>query len=213
MRTIHLKCGHNIKVKTWPSSAGMAKVRHHYKKFHPARMKKMTKKSLATKAAIKWRKSLPKGFKMRKSTFDKIVRDVMATKRKRGLIKNRCNPKIKGGNLSRAIKELRRVYPYSKFVVKTDMITKDGKFLAWRKGNIIDMSLLPEIRNKPNPQPIIIYDKLLGIEARKSHGKFKGQNFKHDFKSKTDAMVLGNPDGSLTIKSKKGKRLWRNFNY
>lgn len=49
MKTIHLKCGHKLSVSTWPSKLGLAKVRHHYKKFHPARMKKMTKKSLATK--------------------------------------------------------------------------------------------------------------------------------------------------------------------
>ncbi len=64
-----------------------------------------------------------------------------------------------------------------------------------------------------NPKSVIIYDKLLGIEARKGHGKFSGQNFKHDFKDKTDAVVLGNPDGSLTIRSKKGKRLWKKFDY
>jgi len=49
MKVIHLKCGHKLSVKTWPSKLGLAKVRHHYKKFHPGRMKKMTKKSLATK--------------------------------------------------------------------------------------------------------------------------------------------------------------------
>jgi hypothetical protein len=64
----------------------------------------------------------------------------------------------------------------------------------------------------PN-KPTIIYDRLLSIEAHKSHGKFKGQNFVHDFKKDTDAQVLGNSDGSLTIISKKGKRLWKRFNY
>jgi hypothetical protein len=64
-----------------------------------------------------------------------------------------------------------------------------------------------------NPPPVVIYDKLLGIEAHKRHGKFKGQDFYHDFKKNTEAMVLGNPDGSLTIKSTKGKRLWKKFNY
>lgn len=61
MKTIHLKCGHNIQVRGWPSKAGLAKVRHHYKKYHPTRMKKIIRKSLVTK-------------------------------RKRGLIKNRCKP-------------------------------------------------------------------------------------------------------------------------
>ena len=133
MKTIHLKCGHKIQVKTWPSRAGLAKVRHHYKVKHPARMKKMTKKSLVTK-------------------------------RKGGLIKNRCNPKRK-------------------------------------------------LKRNPIHKSVVIYDKLLGIEARKGHGKFKGENFRHDFKHDTDAVVMGNPDGSLTIRSKKGKRLWKKFDY
>ncbi len=49
MKTIHLSCGHSVRVKTWPSSAGMAKVRKHYKKYHPAKMRAMTRKSLRTK--------------------------------------------------------------------------------------------------------------------------------------------------------------------
>ncbi len=133
MKTIHLKCGHKISVKTWPSRTGLAKVRHHYKKFHPARMKKMTKKSLATK-------------------------------KKNGFIKNRFKTKRK-------------------------------------------------LKKNPVHKSAIIYDKLLTIEARKEHGKFKGQNFYHDFKKDTDAVVMGNPDGSLTIRSKKGKPLWKRFNY
>lgn len=66
---------------------------------------------------------------------------------------------------------------------------------------------------KSNPPSTLIYDKLLTIDAYKGHGKFKGKKFYHDFKHDTDAVVIGNPDGSLTIKSKKGKKLWRNFNY
>jgi len=220
MRTIHLKCGHNIKVKTWPSSAGMAKVRHHYKKFHPARMKKMTKKSLATKAAIKWRKSLPKGFKMRKSTFDKIVRDVMATKRKRGLV----NPKIKWYiGYSKTIKHPTIFASTMKGIDKKRFFKIVGPFNSavearntagppWikypvRKGGLV------KNRCNPNPKPVVIYDKLLSVEARKSHGKFKGENFTHDFKHNTDAVVIGLPSGDLLIKSRKGKRLWRKFNY
>jgi len=49
MKTIHLKCGHTIKVKEWPSQAGLAKVRAHYKKYHPEIMKEITAKSLKTK--------------------------------------------------------------------------------------------------------------------------------------------------------------------
>ncbi len=52
MKTIHLKCGHNIKVSVWPSQAGMKKVRHHYRVHHPSMMKKMTRKSISTKRKI-----------------------------------------------------------------------------------------------------------------------------------------------------------------
>ena len=79
--------------------------------------------------------------------------------------------------------------------------------LVKRRGKI------SKVRKNPSPKSVVIYDKLLGIEAQKGSGKFKGQHFRHDFKHKTDAMVLGNPDGSLTIKSTKGKRLWKKFNY
>lgn len=68
-------------------------------------------------------------------------------------------------------------------------------------------------QKNPSSQPTLIYDKLLSIKARKKHGKFAGENFRHDFKRDTDAVVMGNPDGSLTIRSKKGKRLWKRFNY
>ena len=164
MKMIHLSCGHKIKVRTWPSKAGLAKVRHHYKKFHPTRMRKMTKK-------------------------------LLATKRKRGLI----NPK-----------------KYKRRIRKCPETRIDAGGILHRCSKPIYHSgghLLKLVRRNPVKKPVIIYDKLLGIEARKSHGKFAGENFKHDFKSKTDAIVLGNPDGSLTIRSKKGKRLWKNFEY
>ncbi len=157
MKTIHLKCGHKISVRTWPSKVGLAKVRHHYKKFHPARMKKMTKESLATK-------------------------------RKKGLIK-------KYGTTSK----LARRYLKGK---------KD-----YRTGKQLRISKETRKSVERNPAPALIYDKLLTIEARKEHGKFKGQNFYHDFKKDTDAVVMGNPDGSLTIRSKKGKPLWKRFSY
>ncbi len=91
--------------------------------------------------------------------------------------------------------------------------TKVLKVVRGRKPKTILMGKKSKIRKNPSPKSTLIYDKLLGIEARKSHGKFKGENFRHDFKHDTDAVVMGNPDGSLTIRSKKGKRLWRRFNY
>jgi len=238
-KTIHLKCGHKIKVRTWPSSAGLAKVRHHYKKFHPAMMKKMTKKSLATKRKrglinpvgqkwiILWKDGVRKGSvgltkknleELKRQFYLQLIQTDMAghkhynifgvkkEERKRGLIKNRCNPKRR---LPKRHAPLRMLKQYERDYLEKTLGRSWG---LMPKPTI--MRVLKKLKSlKPNPQPVIIYDKLLGIEARKSHGKFAGENFKHDFKSKTDAIVLGNPDGSLTIRSKKGKRLWKNFEY
>ena len=176
MKTIHLKCGHRILVKTWPSKLGLAKVRHHYKKFHPTRMRKMTRKSLATK-------------------------------RKRGLIKNRCNP-TKRKTWKCEDCGYATVYHKPKYPCPQCGSKRIYTFEQWRSKPISKRHF-----GNPAKKSTIIYDKLLGIEARKSHGKFKGQNFFHDFKKNTDAMVVGNPDGSLTIKSSKGKRLWKKFKY
>lgn len=64
-----------------------------------------------------------------------------------------------------------------------------------------------------NPRGITkIYDKTLRIEAQKGNGShYKGEKFYHDFKGKSEASIFGLPDGSLLIKSKKGKRLWGNI--
>jgi len=223
-KTIHLTCGHNIKVRTWPSKLGLAKVRHHYKKFHPTRMKKMIRKSLATKKKRGLINSLDKYF----SYLNDISQDVQDISKKgfldtalashlkghfkissdearrivttwrRGLIRNRCNPKIEIP---------RKRCPYCKKYSPSYLFDSHVKQCRTERG------IISRIGPKHNPPQTIIYDKLLGIEARKSHGKFKGQNFFHDFKKNTDAMVVGNPDGSLTIKSSKGKRLWKKFKY
>ena len=59
-----------------------------------------------------------------------------------------------------------------------------------------------------------IYDQLEAIEARKGdESLWPNEPFRHNFKGKTAAEVWGNPDGSLTIRSKTGKRLWKNFKY
>ena len=65
---------------------------------------------------------------------------------------------------------------------------------------------------KKNPPGHKIYDNILAIEARKGKdSNFPSENFRHDFKG--GATVEGMPDGSLRIRSKHGKRLWKNFNY
>jgi predicted nuclease with RNAse H fold len=66
-------------------------------------------------------------------------------------------------------------------------------------------------RNLPD-ETIEVYDKVLAIEAKKgSKSNYPNEYFRHDFKGATEARILGLPDGSLLIKSKKGKRLWNNF--
>ena len=55
-----------------------------------------------------------------------------------------------------------------------------------------------------------IYDRIIEIRAQKGKdSEYPGELFKHRFRRGTE--ILGNPDGSLTIRNKKGKRLWRKF--
>jgi len=137
--------------------------------------------------------------------------------KKAKLTKNRCNPKKYDPKyLGMTKKQYYQAVKMGHDPYKMASIKKSDPEMFKR---MLRMDIIskkhPKRKLKRNPvhKPVVIYDKLLGIEARKSHGKFAGENFKHDFKSKTDAMVLGNPDGSLTIRSSKGKRLWKNFKY
>jgi hypothetical protein len=55
-----------------------------------------------------------------------------------------------------------------------------------------------------------IYDRIIEIRAQKGKdSEYPGERFKHTFGPGSE--ILGNPDGSITIRNKKGKRLWRNF--
>jgi len=208
MKIIHLKCGHKLSVKTWPSRIGLAKVRHHYKKFHPTRMKKMTKKSLATKRRkgiinprleglksklIREKRQLEQ---LRKRKLLNVAGESRLTElnlilsgwnRRKGLIKNRCNPKPK----------------YHKVIV-------NGKHRFVTTKQLLELRHLSKMKSNPGA---LIYDRTLRVEAQKQHGKFKGKNFYHDFSRDTDAVITGNKDGSLTIRSKKGKPLWKRFKY
>ena len=66
----------------------------------------------------------------------------------------------------------------------------------------------------PRKGVIEIYGNILAIEARKGKGSlWPNERFRHGFKSKSEAAIFGLPDGSILIKSKKGKRLWKNFKY
>lgn len=67
-----------------------------------------------------------------------------------------------------------------------------------------------------NPGKLVkIYDKICAIEAQKGKDSlFPNEYFRHDFKKdRTHGEIYGLPDGSLLIKSKKGKRLWKIFKY
>ena len=69
----------------------------------------------------------------------------------------------------------------------------------------------------PLSKPIkatVIYDTIHAVEAQKgSRSLWPFENFRHDFKSKSRAIMLGLSDGSILIKSVKGKRLWKKFKY
>ena len=82
---------------------------------------------------------------------------------------------------------------------------------------IRDLELMEKKRKyqtNPRKRGVKIYDTILAIEARKGEDSlWPGEDFRHDFSPKTKAEIIGNPDGSLTIRSKVGKRLWKKFNY
>ncbi len=64
------------------------------------------------------------------------------------------------------------------------------------------------------PDGVMIYDTILAIEARKGKNSlWPKENFRHEFKNSSKAAVYGLPDGSILIKSQKGKKLWKVFNY
>jgi hypothetical protein len=65
------------------------------------------------------------------------------------------------------------------------------------------------------PGAVVIYDKIISIEAQKGkRSNFPREFFRHDFqKDKTSAKIYGMPDGSLKIVSTKGRKLWKKFNY
>lgn len=66
------------------------------------------------------------------------------------------------------------------------------------------------VSNNPPDDGGEIYDRVLAIEARKGKKSlWANEDFRHDFTSK--ASIYGLSDGSLLIRSKEGKRLWKRF--
>jgi len=56
-----------------------------------------------------------------------------------------------------------------------------------------------------NPPAVEIYRNIIEIRAEKSDGK----RYVHKFGK--GSQILGLPDGTILIRSRKGKRLWKNF--
>lgn len=71
------------------------------------------------------------------------------------------------------------------------------------------------IKHNPPPGAVEIYDKVIAIQAQKSKKSlWPKERFEHSFqKDKTSASIYGLPNGDLLIHSKKGKRLWKKFQY
>ena len=71
---------------------------------------------------------------------------------------------------------------------------------------------IKEIKNKIKDNPVRIYENIEEIRAIKGNNSlWPKDHFKHKFRK--GAEILGNNDGSLTIRSKNGKRLWKEFDY
>lgn len=80
-------------------------------------------------------------------------------------------------------------------------------------GSVVAKKLLNNLSRRVPKGAVKIYDKIYAIEAQKGgDSNFPKEDFRHDF-TKKDSEILGMPDGSLVIKSRSGKRLWKNFNY
>jgi len=89
------------------------------------------------------------------------------------------------------------------------------RFYGPYKSHLDLMLSMEEMISKKHRNPpgrTEIYDNILAIEAKKGKNSlWPNEKFRHDFKG--GATVDGLPDGSLHIRSKKGKRLWKNIDY
>lgn len=105
---------------------------------------------------------------------------------------------------------------YDSLIKKKDLSSDaktyfEGKRDAHRHSKEISKALkMNPIAIYNDPEPYLIYDLCLEIRAKKSyHENYKGERFSHKFSKDTHAQIFGLSDGSLLIKSKKGKKLWR----
>ncbi len=87
------------------------------------------------------------------------------------------------------------------------------KFVWDEEKQRYETSKKKRLRSNPLSNETEIYGDILAIEAKKGQGSlWPNELFRHDFKGK-GSKIYGLRDGSLLIKPKKGKRLWKNFNY
>lgn len=71
-----------------------------------------------------------------------------------------------------------------------------------------------EYQKNPASKAVRIYGQIEEIRAIKGQDSlWPGERFKHSFKPSSKAEIYGNPDGSITIRSTTGKKLWKMFNY
>ncbi len=75
----------------------------------------------------------------------------------------------------------------------------------------LKLSSMSLVRRNP-VEATEIYDKILAIEAEKGQNSlWPKERFRHDFSS--GGKIIGLPNGDLLIKRKKGKKLWKRFQY
>ena len=83
-----------------------------------------------------------------------------------------------------------------------------GERFAHKESALISKML----HQNPRSSLTKIYDNVLAIEAQKGKDSlWPKELFKHKFKS--GSHIYGLEDGSILIKSSKGKRLWKNIDY
>jgi hypothetical protein len=76
--------------------------------------------------------------------------------------------------------------------------------------NALKKFLDQSMRPNPGRSRQLIYGRVLEVRAQKtSHPHYKGQFFKHAFSKKSGVIMEGNPDGTITMRSRTGKRLWK----